>query len=138
MNRVEHCPSCGQPMIAVPVLQCADCREEHPLRCFTYRPRGGPFIAECIDLDLLAQGDTVEEAIGKLQEAMFSYLDVAFADESTKGLVLRPSPLSHRVRYYLHRLVPGLLRFFRLGRATHLLLPTSTSQHSVSHYFCHC
>jgi hypothetical protein len=102
LREVGHCPDCGHPYIRVPVLKCTRCEELHPLRAFTYRS-GRRYIAECIDLDLLAQGDTLEEAIGKLQESMVGYLELAFSG-STNGLVLRPSPLSHKIRYWAHRL----------------------------------
>ena len=124
LRQVSRCPDCGGPLIRVPVLACTRCGEKHSLRCFTYSPRRDQYVAECIDLDLLAQGGTLEEAIGKLQEAMFSYLEVAFTGESTKGLVLRPSPLSHRLRYYLHRLRCGFPPRLHSRRATHFLLPT--------------
>src|SRR5580765_2061764 len=90
LREIVRCPNCGTPMIRVPVLACTyeGCSRLHPLRCFTYMSEG-LHIAECIDLDLVSQGRTVEEAIGKLQEAMFGYLKVAFSDGSTKGLILR-------------------------------------------------
>jgi predicted RNase H-like HicB family nuclease len=100
LREVKHCPICGEPLIALPILKCAHCGKEVRLRCFTYSPVRGKYIAECVDLDLLAQGNNREQAIGKLQEAMFSYLEVAFEEKSTRSLVPRLSPLSHRIRYY--------------------------------------
>jgi len=126
LREVRHCGRCARPMIRVPVLTCTDCQEEHRLRCFTYRRRGGPYIAECVDLDILAQGDNQEEAIGKLQEAVFSYLDVAF-EGATGGLVLRPSPWNHRLRYNLHRAVSWLLQRLHRG-ASHFVLPLRASE----------
>mgnify|MGYP001577242053 FL=1 len=134
LREVSRCPGCGAPLIRVPVLACTRCEEKHPLRCFTYM-HGDRHIAECIDLDLLAQGNTVEEAIGKLQEAMFGYLEVAFSGESTEGLVLRKSPLSHRLRYHLHRLRFAIPRHAR-RRSTHYVLPTSKLFEGQS--FSHC
>ena len=60
------------------------------------------YLAECVDLDLISEGGTPEEAIGKLQEAICGYLEAAFDGQSTEGLVLRPSPLSRRLRYHWH------------------------------------
>src|SRR5713226_7603421 len=102
LREVQHCPQCGSPLIASPILTCAHCGKDVALRCFLYRRKPG-FIAECIDLDLLSQGNTPEEAIARLQEAMFSYLDVAFEGKCVLGLVPRPSPFSHRARYYWRR-----------------------------------
>jgi predicted RNase H-like HicB family nuclease len=102
LREVRHCPECGSPLICAPVLECAHCGAQRKLRCFVYRDKKNGYIAECVDLDLLSQGKNKEQAIGKLQEAMWGYLEVAFAGGSTKGLVLRPSPLIHRIRYRLH------------------------------------
>lgn len=106
---------------------------EHPLRCFTYR-RGlrGPYIAECVDLDILSQGDTLEEAIGKLQEAVFSYLDVAFAG-NTEGLVPRPSPGSHWLRYRLHRLAAYITYKLRHHRASRVFTLSARDHNQLSH-----
>ncbi len=134
LQEVKHCPQCGSPLIRVPALRCAHCGQEILLRCFTYSPAPGKYIAECIDLDLLSQGNALEEAIGKLQEAMVSYLQVAFDGESTKGLVLRPSPLSHRLRYYLYRLSGFLTTRFLRRHGNHLLLASSEIEHQrLSH-----
>jgi len=65
---------------------------------------GGRHIAECVDLDILSQGSTPQQAIAALQEAMAGYLEAALDGGSTKGLVLRRSPLTHRLRYRLHSL----------------------------------
>lgn len=130
LSEVVHCPSCGDPLIGVPVLRCAHCGAERPLRAFYYQTKQG-FIAECIDLDLMTQGKTPEEAIKSLQEAMYGYLKVAFDGESTKGLVLRPSPLSHRIRYHVHR----LLSRFGSTRHQHLMLP---NEQSGRQNLCHC
>src|SRR5438045_2856041 len=76
LRQVRHCPICGGIVLRVPLLHCS-CGREHSLRWHTYR-RGVRHYAECLDLDLLAQGDSQEEAVGKLQEAVYGYLAVAF------------------------------------------------------------
>jgi len=125
-----RCPSCGEPLISVPVLTCAHCGERRALRAFYYKVPEG-YIAECIDLNLMSQGKTLEEAIKRLQEAMYGYLQVAFAGESTKGLVLRLSPLSHRIRYHLQRILS------RIGskRHQHFMMPSDSKD---KHKLCHC
>jgi hypothetical protein len=77
LREVVHCPCCGTPMIKVPALECGHCGETVPLRAFCYKTSRG-YIAECIDLNLMSQGRTKEEAIRSIQEAMFSYLGVVF------------------------------------------------------------
>src|SRR3989304_6818802 len=134
LQEVRHCPQCGAALICVPVLSCAPCGEERPLRCYTYSPRPGQQCAECIDLDLLSQGSTREQAIGKLQEAMFSYLEAAFDGESTKGLVLRPSPLSHRIRYHYHNLLCWIQGRLQRQHGKHLLPKIAdTGKQRLSH-----
>ena len=135
LREVRYCPECGSPLIAVPILQCAHCGEEIALRCFTFGPRRGMYFAECVDLDIAAQGKTLEQAIGKLQEAMVGYLETAFNGGSTKGLVLRPSPLSHRLRYNLRRLGHFLHVSIRGSKGKHLL---PRSQGPVSVRLSHC
>jgi len=134
LREVPHCPVCGRPLIRVPVLTCARCGEERRLRCFVYQWAPEQFVAECIDLDLLSQGITAEEAIGKLQEAVHSYLEVAFEGE-TKGLVLRRSPVSHRLRYHAHCFRERLRDLFRRQHGRHFIL---TSVADRTHRFSHC
>ena len=91
-------------MISAPVLVCGHCGAERTLRCFVYRADDHRFIAECVDLDILSEGESEEEAIGGLQEAMHGYLSVVFDGSSKEGLLLRKSPVSRRLRYYWYRL----------------------------------
>jgi predicted RNA-binding Zn-ribbon protein involved in translation (DUF1610 family) len=99
---VDSCPGCGEPIISLPVLQCPHCGKVRALRAWSCHPKPGLYRAECIDLDLVAEGKTLTEVIGGLQDAVDGYLKVAFAGP-IKGLVFRKSPLWNRVRYYLHR-----------------------------------
>ena len=89
LDEVHRCTACGVPVvpvIKVPMLQCADCGTLYPLRAFHYKSRA-IYVAECIDLNLIAEGQTPEQSIGRLQEAMEGYLALAFEGD-TKGLVL--------------------------------------------------
>ena len=107
-NEVHRCPGCGTLIIKVPALQCLDCGTVHPLRAFHYKS-GSTYVAECVDLDLISEGSTPASAIERLQQAMVGYLSVAFEGD-TKGLVLRPSPVSHWIRYYWHVVKRRILR----------------------------
>ena len=129
LSEVRYCPQCSSPLIAVPVLQCAHCGEDVALRCLVYGPRRGKHFAECIDLDIISQGESREEAIGKLQEAMFAYLQTVFNGRPTKGLVLRPSPLSHRIRYHLRSLRHLAYVAFKGGAGKHLLPRNNQTGH---------
>lgn len=106
-SEVHYCEHCGAPMIGAPMLKCACCGEVVRLRCFVYSRGRKGYIAECIDLDISAEGETDAEAIAGLQDAMRGYLSVVFEDQDkpdTRGLVMRPAPLSHRLRYHYERL----------------------------------
>ena len=67
-------------------------------RCMVYKDQVHGFIAECVDLDLIVRGKTADGAKMKLDEALTGYLHVAYEGDVT-GLVPRPSPLMHRLRY---------------------------------------
>ena len=105
---VHHCPGCEALIIQVPALQCADCGTVHPLRAFYYKS-GSTYVAECLDLSLISEGPTPENAIQRLQAAMSGYLTVAFEGDA-HGLVLRPAPASRWIRYYWHSLKRKLRR----------------------------
>jgi hypothetical protein len=135
LSEVRHCPYCGSPLIASPVLKCAHCNGEIVLRCFVRSPLKGRYIAECVDLDILSQGSTPEQAIASLQEAMVGYLEAAFDGGSTKGLVLRRSPLTHRLRYRLHSLSSRLREFVGRRHSRHVL-PNTKDIRNV--HLSHC
>jgi predicted RNase H-like HicB family nuclease len=99
VHEVHRCEACGVLMFLKPIIQCGHCGRILPLRCFSYKESDG-FYAECIDLNLLARGNTLEEAIVRLQEQMFSYVATAF-EGNTDGLIPRRAPLWSFVRYYL-------------------------------------
>jgi len=65
------------------------------------------FVAECIDLDIIVIGSTQRAAQESLHEAVRGYLRVA-AQGDTKGLIPRPSPWNHRLKYHLFALRAAL------------------------------
>ena len=131
-SEVEHCPGCGAPTIAEPQLVCARCGGIIRLRCFVYR-RGQEYRAECIDLDIATEGSTPEEAIAGLQDAMQGYLSVVFERGDRKGLLLRKSPLLHRLHYHLASIRDRFLAIFSDHRRT----CTAEKYYSVpSHTHC--
>ena len=68
-------------------------------RCFTYKQKPGMFVAEGIDLNLIVRAKTMKKAVSSLGNAISGYLDVAIEGDS-RGLIPRPSPLSHRLHYH--------------------------------------
>jgi hypothetical protein len=94
------------------------------LRCYAYR-HAGAWIAECVDLDLMVKSRTPEGAAEGLRDAMTGYLKTVVAGGNLDGLVPRPSPLSHRMRYHWFCLkAAGLPR----GHRDFRLLDCSPSQ----------
>ncbi len=100
VREVHHCERCGAPMFLKPLIQCGHCGQILPLRCFSYG-KDQAFYAECVDLNLLARGNTRDEAIIRLQEQMFSYIATVFEGDGTKDLIPRRAPLMSFIRYYL-------------------------------------
>jgi predicted RNase H-like HicB family nuclease len=130
-REVRHCERCGEPLITVPSLRCEECGAVRRLRCFVRRA-SDVYIAECIDLDICAEGDTLESAIKGLQDAIDMYL----ADAAEIGdLVLRPAPLLHRVRYRLECAKDALTAF--LSRSSHGSTESMEKFFSVSVKSCH-
>jgi hypothetical protein len=75
------------------------------LRCWVYRRSTYDWIAECIDLDMVVRARTPEVAANRLQDAMISHITVTVTGGDMAGLLPRPSPWSHRIRYHLCRLL---------------------------------
>lgn len=79
------------------------------VRCMVFQERSGEYTAECVDLDIMARGNTPHEAFESLIDAVSGYLSVAAKGDLT-GLIPRPAPLSHRVRYRFYALRAALNR----------------------------
>jgi hypothetical protein len=77
------------------------------LRCVVFQNKRGEYTAECIDLDLMVRGKTQHEALRSLRQAIAGYLQVVMRGDQT-GLLPRPAPLSHRLRYHLYALRAAL------------------------------
>lgn len=88
----------GDAKPRTPVVQ-----ERFVLRWMVYASNPGEYTGECVDLDIMVRAGDPSKAMHSLHEAMDSYLDVAFKGD-LEGLVPRPSPLSHRIRYQLFAL----------------------------------
>jgi hypothetical protein len=78
--------------------------EELFLRCFAER-RDNQWQGFCIDLNLAAQGDSLEEVECKLEAMIADYVYDALAGEDRNHafqLMHRKAPLSLRWRYYFY------------------------------------
>ena len=77
------------------------------LRCVVFQDDTGAYNAECIDLDILVYGKTPYDALHSLKDAIGGYLEVAFKGDLA-GLLPRPAPWTHRLRYHLYALRAAL------------------------------
>ena len=76
------------------------------LRCFGYRTARGTWIAICIDLALITEEDSFEEAKADLRSMIRSYLETVIAmkdSDAMAALLNRKAPLPDRLRYYWTR-----------------------------------
>lgn len=126
---VRECPCCGAPTIMVPGLICKHCGKEIDIKAFVYK-RGDVFYGECVTLNLVSRGTTQEEAIRRLQIAMFSYVQVVLSDDkSCVGLIPRRAPLASWMRYYRHVLSARLSNLFGVKyRLATTVFPPSTGE----------
>jgi hypothetical protein len=77
------------------------------LRCYC-EEKGNIWQAFCIDLNLAAQGTSLEEVKHRLQQQIFSYLFDALAGEDRKyaaQLLKRKAPLMFRLKYHYYKLL---------------------------------
>lgn len=101
IQEVRRCPH-GALMIVVPRIVCSTCGTPLPIDCYVRRQHG-VFYAECLTFNLVSRGATEEEAIRRLQVAMFSYVKTVIKPgASVEGLIPRPAARSAWLRYRLH------------------------------------
>ena len=101
-----RCPECGGPVLPSALENGSG--NAISLRCFVRKERSGRYAAECIDLDLGAESDTLDGAVKSLGDAIVGYLMVVLdgveTEQEAPAAVLRPSPLSHRLLYHFEHL----------------------------------
>ena len=85
--------------------ECPACGQEHEFLVFRAyaRPslRDRRVVAECVDLDITVEADTLAEARRSLEHAVDGYLQIAFERVDFGDLVPRYSPLANRIKYRL-------------------------------------
>jgi hypothetical protein len=112
------------------------------VRCFVYAVNSKCYRAECIDLDVVAEGKTEREARRGLRDAMMGYLTVVCdgqlsldADEKAiRKLIVRPSPMSHRIHYYVGKMRQILQQAVSAKRQAY----TKERFYTIPAPFCHC
>jgi predicted RNase H-like HicB family nuclease len=136
IDRVQICECCGAPAILTPILKCAHCNEILDIKCFVYE-RHGSFYGQCLTLNLISRGATQEEAIRRLQGAMFSYVKTVLEDgKSAAGLIPRRAPVTAWIRYYVHLFSARFLYIF--GRDYPLATRSTPIDWSAEYKIVHC
>jgi hypothetical protein len=73
------------------------------LRCYGYR-KGNKWIGVCVDLDIAAEADSLDDLKNKLNSMIHSYVETVCDTEDKSSipyLIKRRSPLPDWFRYYL-------------------------------------
>jgi len=71
-------------------------------RCYVYKEAEGHYIADCLDLTLMGEGKTMDDAIAELREAVLGYLEAVYAKGWEEDLIPRRAPLYRWVEFYKH------------------------------------
>ncbi|MGA3133130.1 MAG: hypothetical protein ABSD59_20215 [Terracidiphilus sp.] len=136
IETVHNCPCCGAPNIMVPGLICKHCEKEIDVKAFVYERRG-VFYAECVTLNLMSRGNTQEEAIRRLQVAMFTYVGaVVSGGKSSAGLIPRRAPIASWARYFWHVLMARVSYLF--GIKYHLATAVFSTALNEEKWIVHC
>ncbi len=73
------------------------------LRCYAEREAPGVWVAMCLDFDLAAQGETLDEARNHLDAMINDYVEDAFTGEDrdhAASLLNRRAPWRYWLRFY--------------------------------------
>jgi predicted RNase H-like HicB family nuclease len=89
------------------------------LWCVARRHRDGEWEAFCLDFDLAVQGQTYDEVVGLLREAIAAYIETANheAEPARQKLLARHAPFTNKL---LWRLRVGLWNLFGPKRAVNV------------------
>jgi len=88
--------------------------------CYVWWDKGDKkWLALCVDFDLMAYGDSYDEALGSLQDAIDTYVSYVreLPEPDRSRLLNRKSPTLLRLRLELKFLYYGIRGIFRLARA---------------------
>jgi hypothetical protein len=114
LPEVEHASAASVAGHQEAVSQHPPCKEQR-FHCYAYAASKGRYIAECLDLDIIVEENTLHKAVSGLNDAVKGYLAVALEGD-TKGLVPRKSPLKRRLMYRYRVLAFCLLNGFKRER----------------------
>ena len=81
---------------------------EHGFRCYVYQAAHGRYLADCLDLTLMGEGETPQKAMADLQEVILGYLEAVQASGEQDAFIPRRAPLYRWLRFYKHLLLNSL------------------------------
>ena len=87
---------------------------EHGFRCYVYQAAHGRYLADCLDLTLMGEGETPQKAMADLQEVILGYLEAVQASGEQDAFIPRRAPLYRWLRFYKHLLLNSLRALFAL------------------------
>ena len=88
--------------------------ENLTLRCYGYQTLENKWVVKCIDLALVVEEDTIEEAKKSLEDSVVGYINTVIETndkESIPRLLKRKSPLSDRLHYHFIASIVKLHKF---------------------------
>jgi hypothetical protein len=87
----------------------------HIFRCYAYREKEKHYIARCLDLLLIGEGATMENAVSELNEIILGYLESVRATRLEQQLIPRPYRFSVWLDFYARLLLHTLKTLFGRG-----------------------
>jgi len=92
----------------------------------------GKYYAHCLAFDLLAEGDTVEEAERRLEEMIFEHIRF-FLERNMEPFIFRPAPMKYweilrmvkKEHHFLPNIPEGLLKVTSPNRIAPYLNPVN-------------
>lgn len=80
------------------------------LHCYAEQDKNKGWYAVCLDLNLVAYSDNLQEVRSKLHRMMFEYVKEALTEDKdqVENLINRPAPFYFHFRYFLIRILNRL------------------------------
>ena len=85
---------------------------DNTFRCYVYKESEGHYIADCLDLTLMGEGTTMDEAVADLREAALGYLEAVHDLGWEEDLIPRRAPLYRWVEFYKRLVLHALKAIF--------------------------
>ena len=83
-------------------------------RCYVYKAAPERYLADCLDLTLMGEGATPQQAMADLEETILGYLEAVYASGEKDAFIPRRAPLYRWLRFYKHLLLNSLRALFAL------------------------